>query len=74
MGFVKTDYINVGQNTLYLQKFDIVNQDGELYTHQYMQNLLAPQSEANNMKSIYEESNTVDSTLNFIIPLYENMP
>ena len=74
MGFVKTDYINVGQNTLYLQKFDIVNQDGELYTHQYMQNLLAPQSEANNMKSIYEESNTVDSTLNYIIPLYENMP
>lgn len=74
VGFVKTDYINVGQNTLYLQKFDIVNQDGELYTHQYMQNLLAPQSEANNMKSIYEESNTVDSTLNFIIPLYENMP
>ena len=72
--YVKEDYINKGQNTLYLQKFDIVNQDEELYTNQYMQNLLAPESEANNMKSIYEESNTVDCALNFIIPLYENMP
>ena len=72
--FVKNDYIDVGQNTLYLQKFDIVNQDGELYTNQYMQNLLAPESEASNMLKIYEASNTVDSNLNFIIPLYENMP
>lgn len=72
--FVKEGYINVGQNTLYLQKFDVVNQDDSLYTHQYMQNLLAPQSEASNMKEIYEASNTVDAPLNFIIPLYENMP
>ncbi len=72
--FVKTGYIDVGQNTLYLQKFDVVNQDGELYSHQYMQNLLASRSEASNMKAIYEASNTLDSKLNFIIPLYENMP
>ena len=72
--FLKEGYINVGQNTLYLQKFDVVNQDESLYTHQYMQNLLAPQSEANNMKEIYEASDTVDSALNFIVPLYENMP
>ena len=72
--FLKEGYINVGQNTLYLQKFDVVNQDESLYTHQYMQNLLAPQSEANNMKEIYEASDTVDAPLNFIIPLYENMP
>lgn len=72
--FVRTSYINVGQNTLYLQKFDVVNADGKLYTHQYMQNLLAPESEASNMKSIYEESDTIDTNLNFIIPLYENMP
>ena len=72
--FVKNGYINKGQNTLYLQKFDIVAQDGELYTNQYMQNLLAPMSEASNMKDIYEASNTVDSNLNFIVPLFENMP
>ncbi len=70
--FMKKGYINEGQNTLYLQKFDIVKQDG-LYENQYMQNLLAPTSEASNMKDIYEASNTVDCSLNFIIPLYENM-
>ena len=72
--FVKVGYIDKGQNTLYLQKFDIVNQDGVLYTNQYMQNLLAPMSEASNMLEIYQASNTVDTELNFIIPLYENMP
>ena len=71
--YMKQGYINVGQNTLYLQKFDVVKVGG-LYNHQYMQNLLAPTSEANNMKTIYESSNTLDSNLNFIIPLYENMP
>ena len=71
--YMKVGYINEGQNTLYLKKFDVVKKEG-LYNHQYMQNLLAPTSEANNMKSIYEISNTVDSKLNFIIPLYENMP
>ena len=74
VNFVRNGYIDVGQNTLYLQKFDVVNQDGELYWHQYMQNLLAPKSEASNMKAIYEASGTVDASLNFIIPLYENMP
>ncbi len=72
--FVKKGYINRGQNTLYLQKFDIVKQDGSLYTNQYMQNLMAPKSEASNMLKIYKASGTVDSNLNFIIPLYENMP
>lgn len=71
---IKEGYINKGQNTLYLQKFDVVNQDGNLYTNQYMQNLLAPMSEASNMLKIYEVSKTVDSNFNFIIPLYENMP
>lgn len=72
--YVKEDYINKGQNTLYLQKFDIVNKDGVLYKNQYMQNLLAPQSEAKNMLKTYKVSDTVDAKLNFIIPLYEKMP
>lgn len=71
--FVKNGYIDVGQNTLYLQKFDVINIDGELYTNQYMQNLLAPESEAINMRVIYNASQTIDSNLNFIIPVYENI-
>ena len=39
-----------------------------------MQNLLAPTSESGILLDQYESSNTVNSNLNFIIPLYENMP
>ena len=74
--FVKKGYINVGQNTLYLQKFDVVNfdRDEDLYEHQYMQNLFAPESEASNMKEIYQNADALDGNYNFIIPMYENMP
>lgn len=71
--FLNTKYINKGQNTLYLQKFDIIRKD-KLYTNQYMQNLIAPGSEAVMLQNQYEESDTLDSEFNFIIPLYENMP
>ena len=43
--FLAEDYIDDGQDTLYLQKFDVDNSDEELYWHQYMQNILAAQSE-----------------------------
>ena len=71
--FLNTKYINKGQNTLYLQKFDIIKKD-KLYTNQYMQNLIAPGSEAVMLQNQYEESDTLDLEFNFIIPLYENMP
>ena len=71
--FLNTKYIKKGQNTLYLQKFDIIKKD-KLYTNQYMQNLIAPGSEAVMLQNQYEESDTLDSEFNFIIPLYENMP
>ena len=71
--FLNTKYINKGQNTLYLQKFDIIKKD-KLYTNQYMQNLIAPGSEAVMLQNQYEESDTLDSEFNYIIPLYENMP
>lgn len=71
--FLNTKYINKGQNTLYLQKFDIIKKD-KLYTNQYMQNLIAPGSETVMLQNQYEESDTLDSEFNFIIPLYENMP
>lgn len=71
--FINTKYINVKQNTLYLQKFDIIKKD-KLYNNQYMQNLLAPTSESQILLEQYENSDTLNSNLNFIIPLYENMP
>ena len=71
--FINTKYISAKQNTLYLQKFDIIKEN-KLYNNQYMQNLLAPTSESQILLDQYENSNTLNSNFNFIIPLYEKMP
>lgn len=39
---VSQDYILKGQDTLYLQKFDVDGSYSGLYWHQYMQNIMAP--------------------------------
>lgn len=72
--FLKTKYINRGQNTLYLNKFDVDDSDGTLYTHQYMQNIQAAQSEAVKVYNIYNQTGKLNESYNFIIPVFENMP
>ena len=71
---ISSSYIAVGQNTLYLQKFDVDNSDGTLYWHQYMQNILAAQKEGTTLRSTFESINSIDNAYTFIIPVYENMP
>lgn len=73
--FIGKSYISVGQNTLYLQKFD-VNDDrkGELFWHQYMTNCLAPYSESVGIYSAYNSNGMLNSSIGFVIPVYENMP
>ena len=73
--FIGSSYINLGQNTIYLQKFHVSdNENGELFWHQYMTNVLAPYSEGKLIYQGYEKSNMLDSEMSFIIPIYENMP
>ena len=72
--FLKTKYINRGQNTLYLNKFDVDDSDNTLYSHQYMQNIQAAQSEAVTVYNIYNQTGKLNESFNFIIPVYENMP
>jgi len=73
--FISANYIKKGQDSLYLQKFN-VNPNGSYapYTHQYMQNISAPTSEAASIKRLYEEANSLESPFVFKIPVYENMP
>ncbi len=73
--FISANYIRRGQDTLYLQKFN-VNPNGFYapYTHQYMQNISAPTTEASSIKRLYEGAGALDSTFVFKIPVYENMP
>lgn len=65
-------YIARGQNTLYLQKFDVVDGGDGYYAHQYMTNLLAAESEARTMQKTY--GNLKESAVTYILPVYLNMP
>lgn len=72
IGFVADQYIKKGQNTLYLQKFNVTN-DGT-YWRQYQQNLMAAQTEGETLRNTYINTNSLSSQHTFIIPVYENMP
>jgi len=65
--FLGNGYISAGQDTLYLEKFDLV---GTLYTHQYMQNIQAPSSEAVTTYNQYKNSGTVNNAFIFKIPVF----
>lgn len=71
---IAESYISKGQDTLYFQKFDVENSDGNLYWHQYMQNILAAQSEGSTLRKTFESAGAVNANYTFIIPLYKNMP
>ena len=71
---VSTNYILRGQDTVYLQKFDVDKSYDGLYWHQYMQNIMAPTSEAKSIRSQYEKAGALESTFVFKIPVYNNMP
>lgn len=71
---IGTDYINEKQDTLYLQKFDVESK-GTLYSHQYMQNIDAPRTEASILKSKMDKINGVlENNVVLLIPVYNNMP
>ena len=75
--FIAAEYISRGQSTLYLQKFDVDNTDGALYYHQYMQNVSAAVTEGQTVKSSYESMGLLGeggTSINFVIPVYNNMP
>ena len=73
--FLAQEYIQYGQNTLYLQKFDVDDSDGDLYWHQYQQNVSAAKSESMDIMQTYKEIDSkLDMPFNFVIPVFENMP
>lgn len=73
--YIATNYINKGQNTLYLQKFNVKpNNVADLYIHQYMTNVQAPYSEGRSTRSAYNAMGILADTMVFYIPVYNNMP
>ena len=69
--YLGSNYINVGQNTLYLQKFNVTANN--TYNHQYMANIEAPWSESQKTADAYGTDKS-DMRLVFSIPVYSGMP
>ena len=72
--FLVKNYISVGQNTLYLQKYDVVDGGNGLYGHQYMTNVTAAVNECATLRDAIINSGATTSPLNFLIPVYIDMP
>lgn len=70
--FLANNYISQGQDTLYLQKWDLF---GPKYgNHQYMQNIQAPSTESIKTYNGYNNVNLVNGNFVFSIPVFKNMP
>lgn len=67
---VADNYVLKGQDTIYFEKFNVVNQFN-LYGHQYMTNVQAAIREGKSSKKAYSDLN---QAFVFRIPVYKNMP
>jgi beta-N-acetylglucosaminidase len=76
--FIANGYINVGQHTPYLTKFNVnpaTWSHYSKYTHQYMSAVNDPAQTARTVYNAYKNANILDSiAINFAIPVYKNMP
>ncbi len=71
---IASSYIDKGQYTGYLQKFNVVPiEASKLYGHQYMTNIGAPSSEAKTTYNTYKNLGLLDNVFAFYIPVYINM-
>ena len=69
--FLAQNYIAKGQDTLYLQKFNVTN--SPYYTHQYMTDITCTYRETTSIFNTYKEMGILKNSFNFMIPVYENM-
>ena len=70
--WIVSGYISGGQDTMYLQKFNVTPYS--TYTHQYMTNVRAPHSQRSSMYNTYKNAESLEQPLVFSIPVFNNMP
>ncbi|ETP73909.1 beta- N-acetylglucosaminidase [Lachnospiraceae bacterium JC7] len=69
--FYAQNYVNAGQNTLYLKKFNV--QGSNMFKHQYMTNTQGAAEEGKKLGKAYTQTMRNDA-IEFFIPVYTNMP
>ena len=72
--WIASGYIDRGQNTLYFQKFDVLDDGTEKYNHQYAQNIMMAYSEGMRYYRSYASIGMTDAGFEFVIPVYNFMP
>ena len=72
--WIAKSYIDIGQNTLYFQKFDVISNEDGLFKHQYAQNIQMAYSESDRYYRAYLSQNMINEPFLFAIPIYEDMP
>ncbi len=80
--WINDGYVKAGQDTSYFKKWNTIEKyltklgrgANSNFTHQYMQNIAAPSSEATNSRTSYRKAKLMDSSFTFNIPVYASMP
>ena len=72
--WIANGYINNGQDTLYFQKFDVVDNGTTRYDHQYAGYIKMAYSEGYRYYKSYMRTGQLENSFEFIIPVYDNMP
>ena len=72
--WIASRYTAAGQDTLYFQKFDIIDNEDGLYMHQYAQNISMAYTEGARYFAGYASIDMLDQPFTFVIPVYNDMP
>ncbi|MDD3503116.1 MAG: dockerin type I domain-containing protein [Eubacteriales bacterium] len=73
--FIGCEYFDYKQDTLYFQKFDLINDEKYgVFWHQYMGNILAPFSEGKTNYNTYKSMNQLNGSFEFLIPVIAGIP
>lgn len=70
--FYANNFVNLGQNSLYYKKFNVVNKSSGYYKNQYMTNIVGADTEASRLAKAYKD--ILNDALVFNIPVYTGMP
>ncbi len=74
--FLKKEYIDCYQSTVYLQKFNVDSRAGkdENFSSQYMTAVFGAMGEGRTLYQSFSALDALDASANFLIPVYGNMP
>lgn len=73
--YIADAYVNQKQNTMYFKKWNVTSNVYGNYSNQYMTNIRAAALEAKTAYEAYSKiEGLLDSSIEFIIPVYEAMP